>query len=338
MSRLTLYQHATDQMRELVESLLQLSKRTNNFNSPPDLIWKEDDSSALLLGGLGQYTGSPLPVNRRKDAWLARSAISFSIEHAATGVLYRRLRPFIIKMTEAAFAETAGFSNVSAEWIHDNAHFLPVIMHAAGIFSKQELKRIVGSVSDTHISRPASRRLAKFLSSLGPEAFAQPEQIQERMKTTTEGIVRDLVGKLLLEEFVASALRDAGVPFRRESEYKSLAGVVYDFRADYVVPNEVEPLAFLEVRKSSSRHASLYAKDKMFSAINWKGRHPNCLGIIIVDGPWTEKSREIMANVFDYVVPIGRAAEIARTIRRYLDGDKTVLRWLIEFRIKMYEP
>ena len=338
MSQLTLYQQATYLMRELVESLLQLSKRTKNFYSPPDLIWKEDDSSDLLLGGLGQYAGSALPVNRRKDAWLARSAVSFSIEHAATGVLYLRLQPFIIKMIETTFAETNGFLNVSAEYIRNNAHFLPVIMHAAGIFSKQELKRIVGSINDTHISRPASRRLAEYLSNLGPEAFAQPEQIQERMKATTEGIVRDLVGKLLLEEFVASALRDAGVPFRRESEYKSLAGVLYDFRADYVVPNEVEPLAFLEVRKSSSRHASLYAKDKMFSAINWKGRHPNCLGIIVVDGPWTNTSIDIMGNVFDYVVPIGRAAEVAQTIRRYLDGDRTVLRWLIEFRIKMYEP
>ncbi|MCH8838360.1 MAG: hypothetical protein IIA60_11285, partial [Candidatus Marinimicrobia bacterium] len=114
-------------------------------------------------------------------------------------------------MIETTFAETNGFLNVSAEYIRNNAHFLPVIMHAAGIFSKQELKRIVGSINDTHISRPASRRLAEYLSNLGPEAFAQPEQIQERMKATTEGIVRDLVGKLLLEEFVASALRDAGV-------------------------------------------------------------------------------------------------------------------------------
>jgi hypothetical protein len=206
-------------------------------------------------------------------------------------------------------------------------------MHAGGTFSKQELGKIVGSVSDTGISKPASERLAGLLSKVAPKGIAKPEQVRERMRATTEGIVRDLVGRLLLEEFVASALSDAGVDFKRESEYESLIGVVYDFRADFVVPDPNEPMAFLEVRKSSARHASLYAKDKMFSAINWKGKHPNCLGILVVDGPWTATSLEVMMRVFDYVVPIGRVAEVAALVSKYLGGDKTVLRWLIEFRI-----
>ncbi len=338
MNKQTLYQRATEIMKELVDSLLAISKRTNSFASPPDKIWQDENASQLLLGGLGYHIYQLPPTERRKDSWLARSAVTFSIEHAAKGILYHRLQPFIVEMIETAFASTKGFSRVSPEWIHDNAHLLPVMMHAAGTFSKQELKRLVGSVSDTGISRPASERLANLLSSLEPGVIAQPEQILERMKTTTEGIVRDLVGRLLLEEFVTSSLRDARVPFRRESEYEALTGVVYNFRADYVIPNEVEPLAFLEVRKSSARHASLYAKDKMFSAINWKGRHTNCLGIIVVDGPWTETSLDVMSRVFDYVVPIGKAGEVARIIRRYLDGDKTVLRWLIRFRIDAHKP
>ena len=157
------------------------------------------------------------------------------------------------------------------------------------------------------------------------------------MRATTEGIVRDLVGRILLEEFVATALQNAGVPFRRESEYEALAGVVYDFRADFVVPDERNPLAFLEVRKSSARHASLYAKDKMFSAINWKGRHLHCLGILIVDGPWTESSLDVMSHVFDYVVPIRSASDVAKAVRRYFDGDRTVLRWLIHFSIEAHQ-
>ena len=87
---------------------------------------------------------------------------------------------------------------------------------------------------------------------------------------------------------MAEALRDEGVTFVREQEYPSLAGVVYDFRSDFVVPNAEQPIAFIEVRKSSSRHASLYAKDKMFSAINWKGHYQNLIGIIVVDGDWTQ--------------------------------------------------
>jgi hypothetical protein len=288
----------------------------------------------MLLGGLGYHSDPIVAGNQRKDAWLARSAIPFSIEHAATTVLYQRLQPFIDAMIETAYRETDGFRRATPAWIHENAHLLPVIMHAASTFSKQELNRLVGSVNDTGISRPASERLAQLVGAIDHEAIARPEQVRERMRATTEGIVRDLVGRLLLEQFVASSLQKAGVPYRRESEYESLAGVVYDFRADFVVPDESAPRAFLEVRKSSARHASLYAKDKMFSAINWKGRHRECLGILVVDGPWTASSLDVMARVFDYVVPISRAAEVAEAVRRYLDGDRSVLRWLIHFRIE----
>jgi len=61
---------------------------------------------------------------------------------------------------------------------------------------------------------------------------------------------------------VATALETAKVPFKREADYSALSGVVYDFRSDFVVPEAERPRAFIEVRKSSSRHASLYAKDK----------------------------------------------------------------------------
>ena len=119
----------------------------------------------------------------------------------------------------------------------------------------------------------------------------------------------------------------------REDDYGSLSGVVYDFRADFVVPTPEEPLAFIEVRKSSSRHASLYAKDKMFSAINWKGRHQRMLGIIVVDGDWTSTTLEVMSRVFDYVIPISQAPRMAETIRDYVNGDTSKLKWLIQFRI-----
>jgi hypothetical protein len=93
-------------------------------------------------------------------------------------------------------------------------------------------------------------------------------QFLQSIEPTLEGIVRDLVGRVLLESIVANALDEAKVAYKRESEYNALKGVVYDFRADFVIPNAESPKAFIEVRKSSSRHASLYAKDKMFSAIN----------------------------------------------------------------------
>ena len=91
---------------------------------------------------------------------------------------------------------------------------------------------------------------------------------------------------------------------------------------------------YIEVRKSSSRHASLYAKDKMFSAINWKGKNKKLLAVLVVDGDWTGETLRVMANVFDYVVPIGRSVELAETVKSYLNGDESKLRWLIEFRIE----
>jgi len=42
-------------------------------------------------------------------------------------------------------------------------------------------------------------------------------QIIERVERTLEGIVRDLVGRLLLESVVRNALEKTGVPFLDES-------------------------------------------------------------------------------------------------------------------------
>jgi hypothetical protein len=129
-------------------------------------------------------------------------------------------------------------------------------------------------------------------------------------------------------------LDDQKAPYQREEQYASLQGVVYDFRADFVLPDAKAPLAFIEVRKSSSRHASLYAKDKMFSAINWKGKNKKLLAVLVVDGAWTKETLLVMARVFDYVVPIGRVPELVDTLKAYLAGDETKLKWLIRFKIE----
>ena len=321
-------------MKTIVGHLLRLSKESHGFVSPKDAHLADDTSAALLLCGRGLHIDQlPPPGSGRKKAWLSRSAIPFDLERAATAAIYSHLRRFVDELIEYAYDETDAFRKVTPEWIYENPQILPVITHVAGTFSKQELSRVVGHVSDAGISRPAGERLAKLLRSLQGRQIPKPEQVRERMKATTEGIVRDLVGRILLEEFVASALRASRVPFRREDEYEALSGVVYNFRADFVIPEEDHPKAFVEVRKSSTRHASLYAKDKMFSAINWKGRHQYCLGILVVDGPWTGSSLEVMTKVFDYVVPISRVSEVTEKIRDYLQGDESVLRWLIHFRI-----
>lgn len=333
MNGKTIYQFATRKMNAIVAQLLKLSEKTAGFTEVSTDLWQDETASTMLLCGKGLHIDQ-LPAHGRANVWLSRSAIPFDIELAATGILYRKLLVFTDELIADCFKATNNFESISEEWIYENPNALPVITHVAGTFSKQELSKLVGSVSDTGVSRPAAKRIAVLLKSLTVTQIPKPHQIRERIRATTEGIVRDLVGRLLLEDFVAFALRKANVPYRREEEYASLSGVVYDFRADFVVPDELSPKAFLEVRKSSSRHASLYAKDKMFSAINWKGKHQKCLGILVVDGPWTTSVLNVMAKVFDYVVPIGKVGEVCDRIRNYLDGDDTVLQWLIHFRIE----
>lgn len=53
-----------------------------------------------------------------------------------------------------------------------------------------------------------------------------------------------------------------------------------------------------------------------------------------MEGPWTKETLRVMANVFDYVTPLTRVSQVAETIRAYLDGDETKLKWLINFSIE----
>jgi hypothetical protein len=200
--------------------------------------------------------------------------------------------------------------------------------------SRRALKKEIGSASDTGISRPGSERLAKLLTARVNAKNVNKGEILKRLESTLEGIVRDLVGRVLLESIVDSSLRKYGVQFQRENEYASLKGVIYDFRADFVLPNSDSPKAFIEVRKSSSRHASLYAKDKMFSAINWKGKNKELVGVIVVDGEWTGDTLRAMAKIFDYVVPLSKIDELSRIMKKYLTGDKSKLKWLVTFKIE----
>ena len=65
----------------------------------------------------------------------------------------------------------------------------------------------------------------------------------------------------------------------------------------------------------------------MFSAINWKGKYKNLIGVIVVEGDWTQSTLQIMSKVFDYVVPLNKAPPLAKLLRKALDGDKSILRW-----------
>lgn len=327
----TLYKIADVEIRKAIESYLKLVRATNGMTniSLPDLA--DERTRTILLAGLGVH--DEMSAEAAFEEWKRRQAIPFELESAIAAGVYRDIRKAGAEFLNTMELETQNFTNFTPAFINKNPHLLPLFQHLSGIFSKAALKTYIGSVSDNSISKPASARLAKLLQDRVDPKTVNKGEILQRLESTLEGIVRDLIGRVLFESIVDRALRDQGLDFQREEDYDSLKGVVYDFRADFVLPSADRPLAFIEVRKSSARHASLYAKDKMFSAINWKGKNAELLAVLVIDGPWTGEALRVLANVFDYVVPIARVADLANTLEAYLKGDKSKLKWLIEFKI-----
>ena len=331
-TQLTLYQIADAEIRKCIESYLAIAKATDGLATitPEDV--RDERARTILLAGL-HAPNTEMTPEQVSEEFKRQRAVPFDLEAAITFGVYRNIRQCGLRFLDFVEAKTRHFTTFEPDFIKENPYLLPVFQHLSGVFSKSALKKQVGSVSDVSISKPASLRLSALLRERVDPSAVNKGEILQRLESTLEGIVRDLVGRVLLESIVDCALRDRGVPFQREGEYASLAGVVYDFRADFVLPDSVRPMAFIEVRKSSQRHASLYAKDKMFSAINWKGKNTDLLAVLVADGEWTHTTLHVMANVFDYVVPISRVPELVETLRAYLDGDKSKLKWLIQFHI-----
>jgi len=332
-AKLTLYGVADEEIRSCIEAYLALVEKTSGLAKIEQVHIESRRARTILLAGVG-IRKFDISVDEAIEEWRRRSAIPFDLETAITTEVYRNIRSLGAKFLDCVEAETDGFKRFEAGFIQTNPYLLPLFQHLAGIFSKSKLKELVGSVSDSSISKPAAERLAALLHERVDPRTVNKGEVLQRLESTLEGIVRDLVGRVLLESIVASALEAKGLSFQRESEYESLPGVIYDFRADFVLPNSTEPLAFIEVRKSSSRHASLYAKDKMFSAINWKGRNKKLLAVLVVDGEWTRETLLVMARVFDYVLPVSKVTELADTLAAYLEGDHSKLHWLVDFRVQ----
>ena len=328
----TLYKLADAEIRTCVADYLALSADTMGFTVISARAINSPRKAVILLSSINAPI-EDISAEYVVSEWARRKAVPMDIEAGVTAGVYVNIRSAGARYLQEVREGTNGFRRWSPDFIREHSHTLPLLQHLAGTFSKASLKRQVGQISDNAISRPAASRLAELLANRVVPADVREGEILQRLERTLEGIVRDLVGRVMLETIVESALKGAGIGYKREDEYSGLSGVIYDHRADFVIPDETSPKAFIEVRKSSSRHASLYAKDKMFSAINWKGKHQDILGILVVDGEWTAETLKIMSGVFDYVVPIRHVNDLAVTIAQYVAGDSSKLRWLIDFSI-----
>lgn len=331
----TLYQFGRTEILRLIEEYLELLEATDSLTTTSDEVFEHELWRIFLLCGRGvSHSEMPETAAECRALYESRARIDHDLQSAVSGPLYAAMRQYAKELTEEARKRSNDFRDVDEDWLYESPELLPVLLHAAGTFSKAVLAREVGQVSDSGVSRPAARRLEAFFEKRFTGDAPSSEQLVERMGSTIEGQVRDLLGRYLLEALVEAALIRSDVPFVRESEYDALAGVVYDHRADFVIPDASSPLLFVEVRKSSARHSSLYAKDKMFSAINWKGRHPDLVGVLVADGEWSRHSLLALAKVFDYVLPVNSADDLARVARAYVDGDRSVLRRIIHFAIE----
>ena len=185
---------------------------------------------------------------------------------SATALLYEKIRPFITTLVEDCLLKR----KISKKFLQTGSMPTRIFSRndACADFQWRDLQKQIGTgtASDTGISRPVSLKLSELFDAIDKTNIPNRAQITVDQSDNGRHCSR-LSWSVTAQDFVAQAKEGSGA-FLRE-EYEHITGVVYNFRADFVIPN-TDPKAFIEVRKSSAGHASLYAKDKMFSAINWR--------------------------------------------------------------------
>lgn len=331
----TFYRIAGGAMKTYIRRYLELSKKTRGFQAYEGVTLADREEKLILIAG---YKLPLDPGSANQDEILNEiqrmPAVNIETEEAITRGVYEKVREYSVVLVERIWTISKECTQFSPELISSNPDLLAYFQQLAGFRSKSELKKEIGNASDQRIPPKAAAKLFERIGKHLSEVKFTKEKLAQSVEPMFEGIVRDLVGKVMLENVVADALDTLGVAYRREVENERIEGVVYSNRPDFVIPDGATPLVFIEVRKSSTRHASLYAKDKMFSAVNWKGRHQNLLGVLIVEGPWTQETLRVMANVFDYVIPLSKSLVAAEVIKAYVNGDRSKLRWLITFKVE----
>lgn len=218
----TLYKIADVEIRKAIESYLKLVRATNGMAniSLPDLA--DERTRVILLAGLG--VRDEMSAEAALEEWKRRQAIPFELETAIAAGVYRDIRKAGAEFLNTMESETENFTNFTPAFINKNPHLLPLFQHLSGIFSKAALKTHIGSVSDNSISKPASVRLAKLLHDRVDPKTVNKGEILQRLESTLEGIVRDLIGRVLFESIVDRALHDQGLTFQREEDYDALKG------------------------------------------------------------------------------------------------------------------
>ena len=158
----TLYQVADAEIRSCIEVYLELIRVTKGLSDVKTEHLTQERAKVILLAGIAiqQFDVTP---EQAAEEWKRRQAIPFDLEAAITHGVYTNIRKCGVRFLDSVEKLTRNFTSFDPDFIHKNPYLLPLLQHIAGVFSKSALKKQVGSVSDTSISKPASQRLSRLL-------------------------------------------------------------------------------------------------------------------------------------------------------------------------------
>lgn len=306
-------------MRTVSACLQSLFLATAGFTEASEDDFTCPERGPILLAGKRLACLGSASANR--VAWKT-SGNDFEHAVAAGQVVAGKLRIRAAEIVDFVFKETAQMTNVTPDWIMAHPYALPVFVNATGTVSKKKFKSHfkLTNATDRNIGRTDATRIADGIQ---PDMVIAPREIVAGMESLIEGIVRDQIGKVVNEAFIQQALDRLDVPYvRDEGGSNQIEGLVSASRADIAVPHNNNPKVFIEVRKSTANHASLYASSLMFSALDRRGKHPDSLAIMLYDGAWSGATKALMENAFHYVFHVLESDRAAEIVKRHLSGEE----------------
>ncbi len=178
----TLYELAGEEMQRLITIYLRLLEETNGLANVGAFDVAGVDERRIILAGLGALEDAEAV----DGAFVAqevqrRSAVPFDVESGITTGVYLVLRERVARQIESLADETDGCQRIDAAYVEAHPHLLPMFMRIGGVFSKAELKKIVGSASDQRIGKVAATKLSELVSrqvgsARGPDTPRSPQR------------------------------------------------------------------------------------------------------------------------------------------------------------------
>lgn len=302
-----------DEMRAASAHLQEIQDAPGGFSDVSQAHFSCAHKKPLLLAGKNVPETQHALIE--VAAWNALD-VEFDRAAAAGFVVTGRLREMAVRLTDFTLEETRGLADLTADWLMRYPFSLPILVAISGKRSRKKFKADlnVTNASDKKIGSTDAIRIVEAMK--GVQVPTAPE-ILAALESTIEGIVRDQIGKAVNESVVSQALNARGLEglyVRDEGGTKCIEGVLGASRADFAFPCNVEPKAFIEVRKSTSNHAAMYAHDLMWSVANRNGKHKGILAVFVYDGIWSKTTLTQLREAFDHVFHVSESDKAAEVV------------------------